>query len=136
MDAAKTVTATFVETPPQPAGICEDFETGFTLGQPVGTHAEWFDSGSGPVVTSGNGLLGSIGLAPGSSIFTWTEYPFDWNDPAFQSINFDMDFQTDGSGQFDDDRMGWMIADDDATSTNFFGVQLDHVGRRHRHLLA
>ena len=48
MDTAKTVTATFTETPPQPAGICEDFETGFTLGQPVGTHAEWFDSGSWP----------------------------------------------------------------------------------------
>ena len=82
---------------------------------------------AGPAVTSGNGLLGSIGLAPGSSIFTWTEHPFDWNDPAFQSITFDMDFQTDGSGEFDDDRMGWMIVDDDASSTNFFGVQLDHV---------
>jgi CDP-6-deoxy-D-xylo-4-hexulose-3-dehydrase len=36
MDANKTVTATFVEGAPTPAGVCESFESGFTLGQPVG----------------------------------------------------------------------------------------------------
>jgi hypothetical protein len=126
MNTAKTVTATFTELPPQPAGVCEDFESGFTLGQPVGTHAEWFDSGTGPAVTAGNGLVGSNGLAPGSSIFTWTEHPFNWNDPGFESITFDMDYQTNASGQFDDDRMGWMTRDADASSAYFFGVQLDH----------
>jgi hypothetical protein len=127
MTENKEVTANFAELPPPPAGICEDFESGFTLGQVVGSHAEWFDGGSGPVVTSGNGLLNSIGLAPASAIFTWTEHPFDWNNPAFQSITFNMDYQTNASGYFDDDRMGWMTTDSDASSTYFFGVQLDTV---------
>jgi len=128
MDAAKSVTATFVEgpPPPPPVGVCEDFESGFTLGQPVGTHAEWFDGGGGPDVNSGIGLVGSNGLAPANNIFTWTEHPFDWNDPAFVAIDFQMDFQTDSSGEFDDDRIGWMITDSDIGSTNLFGVQLDH----------
>ena len=52
--------------------ICEDFESGFTLTQPVGNHADWYDGGSGPIVTSGNGVVSSIGLAPASAIFTWS----------------------------------------------------------------
>ncbi len=127
MTENKEVTANFVELAPLPAGICEDFEDGFTLGAVIGTHAEWFDSGTGPVVTSGEGLAGSIGLAPGSSIFTWTQHPFDWNDPAFASIKFTMDYRSNAEGYFDDDRIGWMITDADATSANFFGVQLDTV---------
>ncbi len=125
MNANKTVTATFTEVPPAPSGVCESFNTGFTLGQVVGAHADWFDSGTGPVVTSGNGLTGTVGLAPGSSIFTWTAHPFNWNDPAFESINFSMDYQTNASGQFDDDRLGWMTSSTSADSANFFGVQLD-----------
>ena len=39
-----------------------------------------------------------------------------------------MDFQTDGSGHFDDDRMGWMIADEGHSPPNIFGVQLDPGG--------
>ena len=109
------------------SGVCEDFEDGFTLGQTVGTHADWFDGGNGPVVNAGIGVAGSVGLAPASAIFTWVDQPFDWNDPEFQGVIFQMDFQTDGSGQFDDDRIGWMITDSDVSSTNFFGVQLDHT---------
>ena len=127
MNAAKTVTATFTVLPPQPAGVCADFEFGYTVGQVIGTHADWFDSGSGPVVTNGNGLLSSRGLAAGSSIFTWNAHPFKWSDAGFESITFRMDYQADGSGQFDDDRMGWMICDADASSAYFFGVQLDTV---------
>jgi hypothetical protein len=112
--------------PQAPTG-CESFETGFTIGQVVGAHADWFDSGTGPVVTSGNGLGGSVGLAPGSSIFTWTATAnrFDWNAPELAGITLQMDFQTDANGDFDDDRMGWMTTDSSADSVNIFGVQLD-----------
>ena len=127
MNAAKNVTATFTVLPPQPAGVCADFESGYTVGQVIGTHADWFDSGSGPVVTSGNGLVSSKGLAPGSSIFTWNAHPFKWSDAGFESITFNMDYQTDASGYFDDDRMGWMTTTANADFANFFGVQLDTV---------
>ena len=41
-------------TPAQPpfVGVCESFDSGFTIGQPVGNHADWYDGGAGPVVTS------------------------------------------------------------------------------------
>ena len=112
---------------PASVGVCEDFESGFA-GANVGDHADWFDGGSGPVATAGNGVAGSVGLAPSGAIFTWTAHPFDWNAPDFVGVNFQMDFQTNGSGQFDDDRVGWMITDNDVNSNNIFGVQLDPGG--------
>jgi uncharacterized repeat protein (TIGR02543 family) len=114
----------------QPKGpmICEDFESGFTLGQTVGNHADWYDGGNGPVVNSGLGVGGSIGLDPGNNIFIWTAHPFDWTDPDFQSYHVRLDLQTDGSGHLDDDRIGWMITDDDVGSSNIFGLQCDPGG--------
>ena len=38
-----------------------------------------------------------------------------------------MDFQTNASGQFDDDRMGWMTTSNSTDSANIFGAQLDHA---------
>ena len=102
------ITATFTDfhrRRPLPASV-KILKPGSALGQVVGNHAEWYDSGAGPVVNSGIGLVRSIGLAPACAIFTWIEYPFDWNDPAFESITFNMDYQTDASGYFDDDRVG------------------------------
>ena len=122
-----TVTATFVEEPSAEA-VCEDFESGFTLGQTVGSHSEWFDAGNGPVVNSGLGVASSIGLAPASAIFIWTEHPFDWTAANFLGYRVQLDFQTDGSGYLDDDRVGWMITDDDVNSSNIFGVQCDPGG--------
>ena len=113
--------------PPVMVGVCEDFESGFA-GANVGDHGDWFDGGSGPVATAGNGVAGSVGLAPSGSIFTWIAHPFDWNAPDFVGVNVQMDFQTNGSGQFDDDRIGWMITDNDVNSNNNFGVQLDPGG--------
>ena len=121
-----TVTATFLEG----SGLAffEDYEEGFTLGADVGEHPEWFDGTGtdGSDVTAGIGVAGSIGLAPGNTIFTWIAHPFDWNAPNFQRVSFQMDFQTDPSGNFDDDRLGWMTTDNDPSSANIFGVQLDH----------
>ena len=111
---------------PPPAGV-EGFNTGYTIDQTIGIHDDWFDDGAGPVVTNGIGVGGSVGLAPANNIFTWTAKPFDWNDPDFQAVKLRMDFETDGSGRFDDDRLGWMITDSDVSSANIFGVQLDHA---------
>jgi len=107
-------------------GVCEDFDAFSPLGNSIGSYSGWYDGGSGPVVNAGLGLLGSVGLDPASAIFTWSAHPFDWDDPSLPSITFQMDFQTDNSGNFDDDRLGWMITKTSTDSSNFFGVQLDH----------
>lgn len=104
----------------------EDFESGYTIGQRVGTHPDWYDGGNGPVVNSGIGVAGSVGLAPANNIFTWTAKPFVWSE--VDQVTIGMDFQTDGSAHFDDDRVGWMITSTSADSTNIFGVQLDPGG--------
>ncbi len=105
--------------------VCESFNT-FTPGSPIGTYTGWYDGGSGPVVTAGNGVAGSVGLAAANNIYTWTAHPFNWNDATFQSVTLQQDFRTDGSGTFDDDRLGWMISNSSVSSADIFGVQLDH----------
>jgi len=105
--------------------ICETFDA-FTVGNTVGTHADWYDGGGGPVVNASGGVASSQGLDPANNIFTWVAHPFDWNAADFNSVHLQADFQTDASGYFDDDRMGWMISDSSTSSTDIFGVQLDH----------
>ena len=114
---------------PSDSDVYEGFESGFTLGQPVGTHADWYDGGSGPVVTSGIGVAGSIGLAPGSAIFTSTSNCYDggWQSPGFEGVVLQADFQTGPNGEFDDDRLGLMTAAGSTDSNYIIGVQLDHA---------
>jgi len=114
----------------QAAEVCEDFETGYTLGAELRTHADWFyEAGnSGPLVQAGIGVNGSIGLTNGDRAFTWVANPFSWNDPALTGVVFQMDYQTDAAGTFDDDRLGWSISDTDDSSDNIFGVQMDPDG--------
>jgi alkaline phosphatase len=104
----------------------EDFESGYTIGQKIGTHPDWYDGGGGPTVTSGIGVGGSVGLAPANNIFTWTAHPFVWTE--VNKVIIGMDFQTDGSAHFDDDRIGWMISSTSTDSSNIFGVQMDPGG--------
>ncbi|MCD6394893.1 MAG: tandem-95 repeat protein, partial [Planctomycetes bacterium] len=115
----------FTTTPPS-LPYFEDFESGFTLGQTVGSHSDWFDGGAGPVVTGGSGVEGSVGLVPSGTIFTWTAHPFVWTE--VNKVIIGMDFQTDGSGYLDDDRIGWMISGTSTGSSDIFGVQLDPGG--------
>ena len=110
---------------PPPPGFQEGFDA-YTPGSTIGTYGDWYDGGGGPVVTDGNGVAGSVGLGSAANIFTWTAHPFDWNDPNILGVTIGMDFQTDASGQFDDDRLGWMIAANSIDSADIFGVQLDH----------
>ena len=119
-----------VQEPPPPGGVCEGFETGYTDGAELRDHADWFyESGQdGPNTVSTVGFNGTWGLTNGDRIFTWEARSFNWNGATFQGIDLQMDFQTDGSGHFDDDRLGWMISNTDDDSTNIFGVQMDPVG--------
>ena len=117
-----------VETPHSNV-VCETFESGYTLGAELRTHPDWFyeDVNSGPEPTAGVGVGGSVGLSDGDRIFTRVAHPFNWNASDIQGIKLQMDFKTDGSGHFDDDRIGWMISNTDDDSTNIFGVQMDPV---------
>jgi hypothetical protein len=102
----------------------EDFDSGYSLGQTIGTHTDWYDGGNGPTVNSGVGVVGSVGLTEASSIFNWTAHPFSWSEVT--KVIIGLDFQTDGSGHFDDDRCGWTINSGSVNSADFFGAQLDH----------
>ncbi len=109
----------------------EDFNT-FTTGTMVGDDADWFDGGGGPVIGAANGVAGTKGLANSGAIFTWIGNPFDWNAADFLSIKLKMDFQANGSGAFDDDRIGWMIYDNSTSSDFIFGIQLDNASGHSR----
>lgn len=123
-----TLLAVVLVLPMTAGAVLETFNTGFTLNADVGDHADWFDGAdnNGPNVTAGIGLGPSVGISPGQWIFTWTAHEFNWNDPKFTGITFKMDFQSNASGQFDDDRIGWMITNTSNDSSNFFGAQLDN----------
>jgi hypothetical protein len=103
----------------------EDFESGYSLDEKIGTHPDWYDAGNGPTVSSGIGLESSVGLTEASAIFNWGAHPFSWNDVSKLIVG--MDFQTAAnSGHFDDDRCGWTINSGSVDSGNFFGAQLNH----------
>ena len=107
--------------------ICESFDS-FTPGSTIGTYTGWYDGGAGPIVTAGVGVASSIGLAAANNIFNWTANPFNWNATDFQKVALQGDFQTSGSGTFDDDRLSWTINGTSTSSNNQFGVQLDPTG--------
>jgi len=95
-----------------------------TLGTRIGLVPGWADSGSGPSVVA-SGLAGTQGLGTGSSIFNWSAHPFLWTNPALNLVTFQMDFQANASGTFDDDRLAWMTQNSPANSEYNFGIQLD-----------
>ncbi len=102
----------------------ESFDA-LTLGARIGTVAGWTDNGSaGPAVGAG-GVAGTQGLGAGSSIFNWSAHPFLWSDAGLSSVAFEMDFQTNASGAFDDDRLAWMTENTPGSSQYNFGIQLD-----------
>ena len=105
--------------------MCESFNA-YTAGSRIGTYPGWFSDTTGPVVTASNGVANSTGLAAAGGIFNWTAHPFNWNAADLQKIILQGDFKTDGSGNFDDDRLSWTINGTSIESNNQFGVQLDH----------
>ena len=114
--------------------VCESFNS-YTPGSRIGTYAGWFSDASGPLVSTGIGVASSIGLDSGSTIFNWTAHPFNWNAADFQKFVAQNDFKTDGSGNFDDDRLSWTIGGTSTSSNNQFGVAARPPERRYCHLL-
>lgn len=108
----------------------KNFESSYTLGQPIGAHPDWYDGDDddddGPIVTSGIGVGGSVGLAPADNIFTWTASAFTWSKAG--KVVIGMDFQTDGNAHFDDDRIGWTTSNTSTNSSKILGVRMDQSG--------
>ena len=132
--SAHAASVTYVVAPPSTL-TCESFNA-FTPGSTIGTYTGWYDGGAGPVVTAGNGVAGSTGLAAANNVFHWTAHPFNWNAADFQKFVVQNDFRSDGNASFDDDRIGWTTNSGSTSSDYLFGVQLDNPGWRNRHLLA
>ncbi len=102
----------------------------FTVGQTIGTNPGWYDAASGPVVGASNGVASTRGLGASGTIFTWSAHPFNWNDPTFAKVTLEMDFESSSSGNFDDDRVGWMFGHPTTNSDNIFAVQIDSNSHR------
>ncbi len=107
----------------------ESFDTGFVDGEPLRVHADWFyeEANGEPTGEDDAGIAGG-GVSNGDRAFTWVAHPLDFNDAELVSITVGGDWQTDASGKLDDDRAGWSISNEDDSSDNIFGVQLDPGG--------
>ena len=84
--------------------------------------------GTGYTVIDAGGVAGSKGLSTGGGIFNWKGQPFTWSTLATGAkVAMSMDFQSDASAKFDDDRVGWTITPDAATTTGSqLALQLDN----------
>lgn len=107
--------------------VCDDFETGYSLGDELRDHPDWFYEGShsGPRPQAGIGVAGSVGLTNGNTAFTWVAHGFTYSDSSFGSCEVSLDFETDNNGELNDDRIGWSISDTDDSSNWQFCVQVD-----------
>ncbi|MCX5653465.1 MAG: PEP-CTERM sorting domain-containing protein [Planctomycetota bacterium] len=91
----------------------------------------WTDSGGNNYqIVAGAGVAGTQGVnkGGGSQQMNWTGHPWDWATLAVgDKVIARMDFQANGSGQFDDDRVGWVLASNPGSSSYHFAVQLDNT---------
>jgi len=91
----------------------------------------WTDTSGGNNYrfVGGGGAGGTQGVnqGGGSNQMNWTAHPWDWATLAVgDKAIARMDFQANGSGQFDDDRVGWVLASNAGSSSYHFAVQLDN----------
>jgi len=111
--------------------VTEDFETGYTDGEPLRVHADWFfaDGNDSPTCEHDAGIGGKFGVSKGERAFTWVAKSLNFNDEGFTSVTVGGDWQTDTDGKLDDDRAGWSISNESDSSDNIFGVQMDPGGK-------
>ena len=112
--------------------LAEDSFDGYAAGSAVNGQGGWSQSNSGTTyrVVGGGGAGGTNGVSipDGSHQLNWTGNAFDWGTLAVgDKVIARMDFQANGSGQFDDDRVGWVLASNPDSSSYHFGVQLDNT---------
>lgn len=110
--------------------VTEDFEKGYTDGEPLRANAAWFfdEAKETPTSEDDAGLGKSFGVSNGDREFTWIAQPLTFGDPKLVSITVGGDWQTDAEGKLDDDRAGWSISKEKDSSDNTFGVQMDPGG--------
>ncbi len=105
----------------------------YAAGSLVNGQGGWTDTGSTTYTTvGGGGAGGTQGISinsSGSHQINWTGHAWDWGTSVAvgESVVVGMDFQANGSGQFDDDRVGWVVASGATSSSYHFGVQLDNT---------
>jgi len=110
----------------------EDFDT-FTVGQGVGDNAEWWsgsDTGgtAGPDIEATGGVGDSQCWGTSGTPATWTAHTFDWSGADFNSYTVGADFRTDGSGKYDDSRVGFSINNPSTSSSDVMSIQMDNGG--------
>jgi len=98
----------------------------------------WFDSAGGNnyKFSAGNGAGGTQGVdkGTGSNQMIWESHAWDWGTLAVgDKVIARMDFQANGSGNFDDDRVGWVLGNGSggqitgsSNSSYNFAIQLDN----------
>ncbi len=104
---------------------------GFTTPSNIADDSAWYNQGAEADLAkalSGVGVNGTVGVSNADQAIIWTAHAFDPTDLEFGGAVFRMDFQTDASGNLDDDRIGWTTTGDSTSSNNIFGVQLDPGG--------
>ena len=79
-------------------------------------------------VAGGAGGGQGITIGTGSTQLNWTGHPWNWGTDlnVGDKVIARMDFQANGSGAFDDDRVGWVMASNPNSSSYHFAVQLDN----------
>jgi hypothetical protein len=103
----------------------------YAAGSNLNAQGGWTDTGGTSYQVLGGGGTGGtqgVSLGSGSNQINWTGHPWDWGTLSVgDKVIARMDFQANGSGQFDDDRVGWVVASSAGSSSFHFGIQLDNT---------
>jgi len=108
----------------------DNFES-YTAGSNLNGQGGWTDTGGTTykitaAPTGGVASTQGVDKGTGSNQMDWTGHPWDWGTLAVgDKAIARMDFQANGSGAFDDDRVGW-IPSNQTSSSYHFAVQLDN----------
>jgi hypothetical protein len=103
----------------------------YLSGSTLNGQGGWTDTGTSTykVVSGGAGGTQGVNNGAGSQQMNWTGHLWNWGTDVNvgDKVVVRMDFQANGSGSFDDDRVGWVVAGNAASSSYHFGVQLDNA---------
>jgi hypothetical protein len=126
------LTATGMASAYQLGPFTDNFDS-YAASSLVDGQGGWTDTGTTKSyqTVAGGGAGGTQGInnsPSGSNQINWTAHPWNWaNLSVGDRVIVSMDFQANGSGQFDDDRVGWVDAANASSSSWHFGVQLDNT---------
>ncbi len=124
------LTATGMASAYQLGPFVDNFDS-YVAGSLVNGQGGWTDTGATKSyqTMAGGGAGGTQGInnsPSGSNQLNWTAHPWKWADLMVgDRVIARMDFQTDANGKFDDDRVGWVDANNANSSSWHFGIQLD-----------